>query len=295
MSLNTTALNGTGNELNNVITGTLGDNILDGGLGADTLIGGAGNDTYVVDNVGDVITEALNAGTDLVQSSINWTLGANLDSLTLTGIANINGTGNNSNNTITGNAGNNVLDGGGGTDTLSGGLGNDTYMVNQTTGLTINEAAGAGTDTVVSTVTYTLGTNIDNLTLAGTSAINGTGNTLDNILIGNAAANTLNGGAGSDQLTGGAGNDILTGGLGNDTFNFSAVFGKDTVTDFSAGLGVADVLRLTLGTAFDTYAEVMAAATQVGTNTVIAINANDTITLTGVLKASLVADDFVFV
>jgi Ca2+-binding RTX toxin-like protein len=295
LSLNTTALNGTGNSLNNVITGTLGDNILDGGLGADTLIGGAGNDTYVVDNIGDVITELVGAGIDVVQSSINWTLGANLDNLNLTGLANINGTGNGLNNIVTGNAGNNVLDGGGGTDTLAGGLGNDTYMVNQTTGLTIAEAVNAGTDTVISTVTYTLGTNLENLTLAGTTAINGTGNTLDNILIGNAGANTLNGGAGTDFLTGGGGNDILTGGTGNDTFNFSAGFGKDTLTDFTAGLGATDVLHLTLGAAFDTYAEVMAAATQVGSNTLIAISANDTITLTNVLKTALVVDDFSFI
>ena len=295
LSLNTTALNATGNALNNVINGTQGDNVLDGGLGADSLIGGAGNDTYIVDNIGDTITEALGAGTDLVQSTINWTLGANLENLTLTGLANINGIGNSSNNTITGNAGNNILDGGGGTDTLAGGLGNDTYMVNQTTGLTITESANAGADTVISTVTYTLGTNLENLTLAGTTAINGTGNTLDNILIGNSAANTLNGGAGNDFLTGAAGNDILTGGIGNDTFVFTAGFGKDTITDFTAGLGVTDVLQLHLGTAFDTYAEIMAAATQVGINTLITIGTNDTITLNNVLKTGLVADDFSFI
>jgi serralysin len=168
-------------------------------------------------------------------------------------------------------------------------------MVNQATGLTITEAASAGTDTVISTVTYTLGANLENLTLAGTIAINGTGNAGDNFLIGNSGINTLNGGAGNDQLTGGAGNDILTGGIGNDTFNFSAGFGKDVVTDFSAGLGATDVLHLTLGTAFDTFAEVMAAATQVGTDVVITIDATDTITLTNVLKTALVADDFLFV
>jgi trimeric autotransporter adhesin len=291
----TAAINGTGNELSNVITGNSGNNILDGGLGADSMFGGAGNDTYIVDNIGDVTNELIASGTDVVKSSITWTLGDNLENLTLTGTGNLSGTGNNLNNVITGNVGNNVLDGGGGTDTLAGGLGDDTYIVNQATGLTLTEGANAGIDTVQSSVTWTLAANFENLTLTGTTAINGTGNAVDNILIGNSGVNTLNGGAGNDQLTGGAGNDILTGGIGNDTFNFSAGFGKDVITDFIAGLGATDILHLTLGTAFDTYAEVMAAATQVGTDVVITIDANNSITLQHVLMTALVADDFLYV
>ena len=107
-----------------------------------------------------------------------------------------------------------------------------------------------------------------------------------NILVGNDAANILNGGTGNDTITGGAGNDILTGGIGTDTFNFSAAFGIDTITDFTVGAAAThDTLHLTLGTAFDSYAEVMAAATQVGVDTVFTIDANDTITLHNVLKA----------
>ena len=189
-------LNGTGNSLNNTVTGNTANNILDGGLGADTLIGGAGNDTYVVDNTGDVVSEAANAGTDLVQASVTYTLANNIENLTLTGTTAINGTGNALNNTLIGNSAANKL---------TGGAGNDTYIVS--TGDTISEAASAGTDTVISDITWTLGSNLENLTLSGTGAINGTGNTLNNTLIGNSAANTLSGGSGADTMQGGAGDD----------------------------------------------------------------------------------------
>jgi Ca2+-binding RTX toxin-like protein len=88
-------------------------------MGADTLIGGTGNDTYTVDDVGDVVTENLNEGTDTVQSYLNsYTLAANVENLQLMGVQNINGTGNGLDNTITGNSGSNVLTGGAGADTF---------------------------------------------------------------------------------------------------------------------------------------------------------------------------------
>ena len=117
---------GTGNTLANTITGGTGADTLNGGAGADTLIGGGGNDTYVVDNAGDIVTEGLGAGTDTVQSSLAaYTLTANTENLTLTGLGDLNGNGNGLGNVLTGNSGNNVLDGGAGADTLSGGTGID--------------------------------------------------------------------------------------------------------------------------------------------------------------------------
>ena len=117
---------GLGNGLANIITGGNGDDTLDGGTGADTMAGGAGDDTYMVDSLGDVLSEGAGQGTDLVIASVAFTLGNGLEHLTLTGSADLAGTGNTSSNQITGNGGANLLSGGQGVDTLSGGLGNDT-------------------------------------------------------------------------------------------------------------------------------------------------------------------------
>ncbi|MBD2410859.1 hypothetical protein FACHB389_00145 [Nostoc calcicola FACHB-389] len=230
---------------NDTLDGGDGNDTLDGGTGNDSLIGGKGNDTYIVDSLSDVIIEGLNAGTDVVKSSVNWVLGANIEKLILIGTEAINGTGNNLKNVLTGNsaanilngadgndsliggagndsliggAGNDTLDGGVGNDTLDGGAGDDTYIVDSTNDVII-EGSNAGKDLVKSSVTFVLADNVENLTLTGSSAINGTGNNLSNILIGNTAANYLNGADGNDSLVGGKGNDTLVGGAGNDTLD----------------------------------------------------------------------------
>ncbi|MBS0169405.1 MAG: hypothetical protein JSR62_03555 [Nitrospira sp.] len=219
----TSAINGTGNGLDNVMTGN---------SAANQLTGGAGNDTYVV-GAGDTVVEGVNAGIDTVQSSVTHTLAANVENLTLTGTAAINGTGNALNNILVGNTA---------VNTLTGGAGDDTYVVG--TGDTVVEAVSGGIDTVQSSVTWTLGANVENLTLTGTAAINGTGNTLANSLIGNAGNNVLMGGDGNDTLSGGKGNDVLNGGTGNDVFQLARGDGQDTITDAS---GTGDRLNFASG------------------------------------------------
>ncbi|MBM6582503.1 calcium-binding protein [Microvirga sp. BT689] len=254
------AFNVLGNDDANTITGNAFDNILNGGGGADALNGGAGNDTYVVDDVGDVVTELENGGIDTVRSSVTFSLtgtAAFAENLTLIGIAAINGTGNALANTLTGNAGANVLDGAGGDDFLlggadddnllggegndlldggtgndemTGGAGNDTYVVDSIDD-EITELAGGGVDTVNASITYSLAAqaNLENVVLTGTAAINATGNAGSNSLTGNAGINELVGGAGNDTLDGGVGADRLNGGANDDTYVIDNI--GDVITD----------------------------------------------------------------
>ncbi len=236
----TSAINGTGNTANNLIIGNTASNTLNGGDGIDTLIGGMGNDIYIVDTTTDIIIENAGEGTDTIQSSVTFDLSTlpNIERLTLIGTSAINGTGNAANNTITGNTADNLLTGGDGIDTLIGGTGNDIYVVDTTTDV-ITENAGAGTDTVQSSVTFSISslTNLENLTLTGSNAINGTGNTGNNTVIGNTADNILTGGGGSDTLTGGLGVDRFSYRTLGDSLLGSTNNGFDVITDFNADAG----------------------------------------------------------
>lgn len=202
------AISGTGNDQANFIVGNAGDNVLNGGLGADTLIGAAGGDTYLVDDLGDFVSDGPDgSGVDTVRSSISFVLlSDDLENLELIGTFAINGTGNANRNSITGNSSANIIDGGAGSDTMSGGAGDDVYLVD-IVGDRVIEVAEGGLDTVRTSVTYLLGDELENLELMGVSAINATGNALSNRMTGNTAANVLNGGLGADTMMGGAGND----------------------------------------------------------------------------------------
>lgn len=199
--------NGTGNSLNNRLEGNTSANRLDGGAGADTLVGGGGSDTYVVDDPADVVIELAGAGTDVIEASTSYALPDFVEQLTLVGGSDIDVTGNTLANLINGNSGRNVLNGGGGNDTLRGGLGDDSYIVDNA-GVAITESVGGGVDLVRSSISWTLGSEIENLILTGFDPVNATGNSSANVLTGNVAANTLDGKAGADTMVGGPGDDI---------------------------------------------------------------------------------------
>lgn len=248
-----------GNNGNDELDGGNGNDTLDGGSGNDYMYGGDGDDTYIVGSTDDQVEEWEYEGVDTVRSSVTYTLGKEVENLVLTGSSGLSGNGNELNNVLTGNGGantlrgyegNDYLDGGSGNDTMIGGAGDDTYVVNTTSDV-VTEQASQGVDTVRSSVTITLGTNVENLVMTGTSAINGTGNVLDNLLTGNSGTNLLTGAAGNDTLDGAAGTDTLTGGAGSDTYLHGRGYGADTTIENDATAGVTDVARFLTGVSYD--------------------------------------------
>ncbi len=235
--------------------------------GNDTFVGSAGLSDYVTfvrATAGvtvDLEMSGVNAtgfGNDTLKGIENFTGSAYDDMLYGNAYANaINGGGGNDklygragDDLLVARAGADLLDGGLGVDRMFGGAGNDIYYVDNARDQVV-EYAGEGTDIVYSSASFTLGDNVENLTMIGTASVTGTGNALSNAIAANNGSNKLYGMAGDDNLNGGGGNDWLVGGLGKDTltggsgadrFVFgtladSTVAAPDRIGDFSRSKG----------------------------------------------------------
>jgi Ca2+-binding RTX toxin-like protein len=190
-----------GGDGTDTMYGGNGNDMLDGGTGADRMYGSAGDDLYWVDNTGDQANELANEGNDTVTSSVDFSIGTNVENLTLVGSADLRGTGGSGDNVLRGNTGNNVLDGGSGSDSVYGDAGNDSIT------------GGSGSDSL-------------------------SGDAGDDSLDAGAGDDYLSGGSGNDTLDGGSGTDVLQGGSGNDTLRDTT---GTSVLDGGSGADLLDV------------------------------------------------------
>ena len=199
------------------------------------MLAGIGNNNYDIASTGIIINEPYGNGIDTVSSSGNAQLGVNIENLRLYGSTAVNGSGNSLNNTITGNSSANHIDGSTGADKMIGGKGDDEYVIDNSRDQII-EKAREGIDSVFSSISYILGSNLENLYLTGEDAVDGYGNSLSNALIGNSNANNLRGGGGADTLTGLGGADVFT----YTSFKDSLLGSFDRITDFEIGIDTID-------------------------------------------------------
>jgi len=238
---------GTGNEADNLIVGNAGNNTLIAGSGNNTLvagmglatmIGGSGSDTFVVNKVNDVVQDSYTTGSNTILSSVNYVLPTNVNTLILTGNGNLTGTGNSANHLVMGNAGNHTLTAGtgnatlvagSGLATLVGGVGSDTFVVNNVNDV-VKDSNTSGSNTILSSVDFTLVANVNTLILTGTGNLVGKGH---------GTAHTIYANDGNDTLIAGSGKATLIGGAGHDTF---VVNKNGDVVVSGAGEGIDTIL-----------------------------------------------------
>ncbi len=301
-----------GGDNNDTLAGQVGNDLLLGGSGNDSIAGGddidsadggAGHDTIDGGASGDALTGA--AGNDsLIGVQGDDTLAGDAGSDTLAGGDGADSLlGGDNGDSLDGGLLNDTARGGAGADTVRGGEGNDSLFGDSQSDQVFGDAgddvidAGTGDDTVdggTQKDRIFSGSGADSLAGGGGNDILQGGNDADTLL-GGAAFDVLEGGDGDDSLAGGDSNDVIFGNAGNDTILFNLGDDVDTIRDFTEGAGLGDVIRLVgFGAAFDSFAEVLAAATDDGLHTTINLGGGDVLILRGVLVSQLAADDFTF-
>lgn len=260
-----------GGEGQDVIRGGAGNDLIFGGAGDDLIHAGPGNDTIDGGEGYDTLDMSSVSGPIFVDMGSGVVSGTGIGLTRFTSIENIAfGAGDND---VTGGNGDDVFDGGAGNDTLSGGAGDDKL------------AGGEGNDLL-------RGGSGDDLLDGGNGDDVLNGGSGDDVLLGGAGNDQLSGGSGDDTIEGGAGDDLLSGGSGDDLFVFAPNFGHDRITDF--GGWDADVIEFT-ATIFQDFDAVLAAAAQVGSDIVITVDGQNSLTLAEMQLDTLRADDFRFV
>lgn len=243
--------------------------------------GGGGTQDGVIHSPSTITMGVNTTNADLTKSQVANVIGNDLDNHIV---------GNKAANLLNGGSGDDILDwGAGGSDTLIGGLGDDVYIVGPST--IVVEADGEGIDTIMSMYAVKLQANVENLVLLNSGGASGTGNELNNLIVGNAGANVLDGGAGNDTIRGGDGKDVIIGGSGDDVlygdaggdyFRFNVGSGHDVIMDFGGG-GDRE------GIDFMSYVKAGAkvAFTDVEAGTLITFDADNSVLLLGVDSSAL--------
>lgn len=216
-----------GNSTAHAIHGGSGDDTLVAGTGSATMLGGQGDDTYIVNNSLDTIIEQAAGGNDVVFTSVDFVLPANVEQVTGTGSADLVLTGNEGTHVLVANSGNDTLIAGGGAATLVGGGGNNTFVISSDQHDVVAQAGGI--NNVITSVDYVAGAHVHNIMASGYTGLRLEGNTLDNEITGQTGNDTLIAGGGRDILAGGAGNDILVGGAGSTTYAYRVGDGMDAI------------------------------------------------------------------
>jgi Ca2+-binding RTX toxin-like protein len=295
------AIAGTGNSHTDSMVAGAGTDTLTAGSGVATMTGGAGNDTFVLTNTLDVVSDTYTTTSNVISSTVGYTLPTNINTLIFTGSGALQGKANAGNDSLTANTGSDTLVAGAGqdtlvagttgTDSLVGGTGNDIFVVNNTADK-VTDASTTNSNTIESSVTYTLPTNVNTLILTGAGAIAGTGNAVADSIIASTGTDTLAAGSGVATLVGGSGNDTFVVNSASDVIQDTSSTSSNVVSSSVTYTLPTDVNRLIL-----TGTSALAGTANSGNDTLTANTGADTLTsgLTGTdsLVAGTGADLFV--